>query len=76
MLLRCFTSEADLWKEAYPEQAKTQLYPYTRQSLLLECYEALTAHPFVPNGQGYSLTGILSVLKERLVDRTSSFSLC
>ena len=51
----------------------------TRYSLLLQCYEALSAHPFVAAGQGDSLSGTLCRLKVRdigLYDTCWWYSLC
>lgn len=55
-----------MWKAAYPDQARKHSFPYTRYSLLLQCYEALSAHPFVAAGQGDSLSGTLDRLTGRL----------
>jgi hypothetical protein len=70
LLLRCFEEEAAIWNAAYPEQARKHSFPYTRASLLYQCVETLTAHPFMPSGKGMTVDNVATTLKGRMSNET------
>lgn len=76
LLLRCFTTEAEMWKAAYPEQAKKHSFPYTRSSIMKQCYHDLTRAPFVSSeisGGAQTIENLLIKLKNILLNENKKF---